>query len=141
MLAAVLAHLHNWFDDPRTRMRGRFAVVGGKLSVPDGKLLDGQFIRIVGSALNDGVYRWPTSGLADEEFTGEVWPLSVPKAVIELADEIGRWAEKHGDAARSPFASESDLGYSYAKQTRSDGLDGWQAAFKSDLDPYRKRVW
>ena len=53
--------------------------------------------------------------LDDEEFTGAVWALGIPKAVIQLADDIDAWRAKYesvNSQAMSPFQSESFGGYS-----------------------------
>ena len=149
MLEAVLEYLKNWFErDPVTRMRrvysGRLTASGGALSgVPEGFAVPGQRVRVRGSRLNDGLHDWPCSDLADEAFDGEVWALSVPKAVTDLADEVAAWCAEHGDAQNSPYASESFGGYSYTKATASGSQAGaggstWQSVFAARLAPWRK---
>ena len=79
--------------------------------------------------------------LEDETFTGAVWALAVPKAVVELAGEIATWQEKYRVVIESPYTSESFAGYSYTKASGagdSTGSGGWQAAFRARLNPYRK---
>jgi hypothetical protein len=60
--------LNNYFE--REIHTGTFTVENGSISLPF--LLNGQYFRIVGSVLNDGVYKYPCSGLTDESFRGEV---------------------------------------------------------------------
>lgn len=149
MLEAVLSYLNNWFErNPVTRernvVRGRFEVSGGALlGVPEGFLSEGQYLRIRGSRFSDGLHVWPCSGLADEEFAGSVWALSVPKAVTDLADEVAAWCEEYGAAQDSPYASESFGGYTYTKAGASGSQGGsqgatWQSAFAARLAPWRK---
>lgn len=149
MLEAVLEYLHNWFErNPVTRERnvakGRFEVRGGTLTgVPSGLLADGQFFRIRGSRLNDGVRPWPCEGqLEDEpEFIGSVWALSVPRAVTDLADEIAAWCKENSGVQNSPYASESFGGYSYTKgggSSASSQGGTWQSVFAARLAPWRK---
>lgn len=137
MLEEVLRHLKNWFLMPDGVHTGRFAVEEGTLALPF--LEEGQFFRICGSRFNDGLYRYPASGLREETFAGAVWVLGVPEAVTELAEEIGAWCEKHGGAP-GPYQSESFGGYSYTRA--ADGAAGgpltWQGAFRSRLAPYRR---
>ena len=73
-------------------------------------------------------------------FTGSVWALAIPKAVIELADEIQKWQEKNGEASVSPYRSESFGGYSYSKSTDAETGDAvtWQSSFKQQLSAWRK---
>lgn len=135
MLEQVLGELHNWFV--REVVEGDFTISGGRLLLPDGPaLLDGQYLRVVGSALNDGLHQWPVADLADEEFHGEVWALAVPAAVIELANEIDIWCKKNPESA---YTSESFGGYSYTKGSGADGMPmRWQDVFRRRLNQWRK---
>ena len=78
--------------------------------------------------------------LIDETFNGTIWALAIPKAVIELADEIQKWQEKNGEASVSPYQSESFGGYQYSKSTDAEtgGAVTWQSAFKQQLSAWRK---
>lgn len=135
MLEEILRHLNNWF--PVEIHEGEFAVEKGGIALPF--LKNNQYFRIVGSVFNDGLYQYPVSGLTDETFTGTVWALAIPNAVIALAEEISTWQEKNGDAASSPFTSESFGGYSYTKgNVNSSGNVSWQSVFKSRLNDWRR---
>lgn len=114
MLETVLQNLNNWFLVPDGVHAGEFTVQGGQLTLPF--LQTGQYFRVVGSVFNDGLHQYPVADLTDETFTGSVWALAVPKAVIELAEEIDAWQTKNGDPG--PFTSESFGGYSYSKATK-----------------------
>ena len=133
MLESVLHYLHNWF---------LVAVYDGLYTIKDGSielpfLQSGQYFRIVGSVLNDGVYSYPAENLKDEEFTGSIWALAVPSAVLSLVEEITAWQAKNG--ASGPYTSESFGGYSYTKATNASGAAvGWQDVFKAQLSPWRK---
>lgn len=132
MLEQVLRHLNNWFVvDVHD---GSFVVDGGGITLPF--LQDGQYFRVVGSVFNDGVYQYPAE-LKDETFCGEIWALSIPRDVLELTKEIEAWQEKNGEAAASPYASESFGGYSYSK-ANGNGAGGWQGAFRARLNDWRK---
>jgi hypothetical protein len=137
MLEQVLRHLNNWFLVDIHR--GVFTVENGSIALPF--LLTNQYFRIVGSVLNDGLHQYPAVDLTDETFTGSVWALAVPKAVIELSVEIEAWQEKNGEAVASPYQSESFGGYSYTKRSAgidSGTLNGWQDAFRGRLNDWRK---
>lgn len=136
MLEQVLLNLNNWFAVPDGTHAGEFTIEGGGITLPF--LSDGQYFRIIGSVFNDGLHRYPAEGLKDETFTGAVWALAVPQAVIELAGEIEKWQEKNGEAALSPFASESFGGYSYSKPSGDGAAVSWQTAFRAQLSPWRK---
>lgn len=136
MLENVLRHIRNWFvQDVYT---GTFSIEGGSLTLPS--LVEGQYVRIQGSAINDGVYQHQKEELANETFDGEVWALSVPRALLGLVTEIEAWQEKNGEAATGPYQSESFAGYSYTKATDSatGGAVTWEIVFRSRLNPWRK---
>lgn len=138
MLTEILQYLRNWFE--KTKYYGVFAIENGSIVGMDDKLLTGQYIRIIGSSLNDGVWIYPSDELRDEIFDGAVWGLALPPAVAALSVEIADWQTKNAEAVTSPYQSESFGGYSYSKG--SGGSDGggesWQSVFKSRLAPWRK---
>ena len=138
MLEQVLQHLNNWFLVGIHE--GTFTVENGSIALPF--LLTNQYFRICGSVFNDGLHQYPATDLTDETFTGTVWVLAVPKAVVVLAEDIAAWEEKNGEAVLSPYTSESFGGYSYTKASggnadKSAGT-GWQGAFKGRLNDWRK---
>lgn len=139
MLEQVLQEIHNWFQVEI--IPGAYRVEEGRLELPF--LREGQYYRIVGSVFNDGLHQYgqQDSGLKDEQFEGAIWPLAIPKAVASLAEEIAAWQAKYGEAAASPYTSESFGGYSYTKAGRGESTsanDGWQAVFRARLNPWRK---
>ncbi len=137
MLEELLRALRNWFV--RDKATGRIRVEGGALVPPEGlALADGQYIRVTGSVFNDGLHRWPCTGMADEEFVGTVWALAVPRAVVDLADEIEAWQTEHTEELDSPYASESFGGYSYTRVGGDGSPITWRQQFKARLDPWRK---
>ena len=151
MLYEVCNWLRNWFD--RARYVGQFVIENGelRLTYDDGQnfcpvnVVDGQYIRIINSALNDGVYRYPAL-LEDEEFDGGVWVMSPPKAFLAIVDEISAWCKTNGGAdaqVNSPYTSESFGGYSYSKAGSGDSANGgggtsWKDIFGSRLWQWRK---
>ena len=138
MLEQVLMNIRNWFPVKGGIHSGTFTIKDGSITLPF--LLTNQYFRIVGSVFNDGLHQYPAVDLTDETFTGSVWALAVPKAVIDLADEIQKWQEKNGAASISPYQSESFGGYSYSKATDAEtgGAVTWQSAFKRQLSVWRK---
>lgn len=140
MLEAVLIHLKNWFVVPCGVHEGIYTITNKSIELPF--LQDGQYYRICGSVFNDGLHKYGDfeDDLQDETFTGTVWALAVPKAVVDLAEKIEEWQTKNGDAVASPFTSESFGGYSYTKATDSStGAQAtWETVFRSQLNPYRK---
>ena len=138
MLEQVLMNIRNWFSVDGGIYSGTFTIEDGGITLPF--LANGQYFRICGSVFNDGLHQYPEDDLVDETFNGTILALAIPKAVIELADEIGAWQEKNGEASASPYQSESFGGYSYSKATDAEtgGAVTWQSAFKKQLSAWRK---
>lgn len=146
MLTELCAELKNYFlrDREADIHYGEYTISGGSINLPF--LLNGQYFRIVGSVLNDGVYQYPVNGLTDEVFTGAVWAMAVPPAVVALSTEIEEWQSKYGgvdSANMSPFSSESFGGYSYQKAqgfASSGGgmLTSWKDLYASRLNKWRR---
>ena len=142
MLTELCAELKNYFLKNREEdiHYGEYTISSGSIDLPF--LLDGQYFRIVGSVLNDGVYQYPAVDLSDETFTGAVWAMAVPPAVVALAADIEAWNTKNADIIASPFMSESFGGYSYTKgsaygESGSSAMT-WQKQFASCLSKWRK---
>lgn len=152
MLTEICQYLRNWFT--RAKYFGEFEIVDGELQgrFDNGaefsaiNLLDGQYYRIIGSVLNDGVHRHPADDLKDEVFSGAVWSMAVPPAVLEIAEQIGEWQNTYGKTdgqMLSPYSSESFGGYSYTKASGSSASDSaggvtWASVFGARLAPWRK---
>ena len=138
MLEQVLMNIRRWFPVDGGIHSGTFTIKDGGITLPF--LAEGQYFRICGSVFNDGLHQYNVLDLTDETFTGTIWALAIPKAVIELADEIQKWKEKNGEASVSPYQSESFGGYSYSKATDAEtgGAVTWQSAFKQQLSAWRK---
>lgn len=142
MLGDICEELNNWdFNKGAKKHFGKFTISDGSLDVDF--LKSGQYYRIVGSGMNDGVYQYPTSDLIDETFDGAVWEMAVPKEVQKLVTEIEQWTSKYAEALESPYQSESFGGYSYSKASVTGSGNGssgvtWQSAFHSRLNRWRK---
>ena len=135
MLEEILMHLHNWFVVEGGVHAGKFSIKDGGIALPF--LVPGQYFRIKGSILNDGVYQYPVADLADEDFTGEIWAMSVPKALLSTVEDIEAWVKKHPDTI---YVSESFGGYSRTLST--NGATGtpstWRDVFQGRLNAWRK---
>lgn len=145
MLTDLCAEIRNYFirDYRNDIHNGTFTISDGNIEPLD-FLQNDQYFRIVGSVFNDGVHKYGEAGLTDEVFTGAVWAMAVPPAVIALSDEIDAWLADHASELSSPYQSESFGGYSYSKPSaysagKRNGLAyGWQSHFATRLDPYRR---
>lgn len=137
MLENVLRHLKNWFC--RTIHSGTYTISIGQIDLPF--LRSGQYFRIIGSVFNDGVYQYNDElTLTDETFTGEIWALAIPRALLDTVEEIEAWEAKNGETVSGPYTSESFGGYSYTKATdaQTGGAVTWQGTFRSRLNIWRK---
>lgn len=137
MLTELCAEVRNYFCNESDIHFGKYKISGGSIAPLD-FLKEGQYFRIVGSVLNDGVYKYPTSELADESFEGAVWAMNVPPSFIALADKIKAFQES--DAGKpSAYTSESFGGYAYSRATNGKGgLATWRTVFGDDLKKYRR---
>ena len=145
MLTELCAEIRNYFlrDYRKDIHAGTFTISGGDIESLF-FLSAGQYFRIVGSIFNDGVWKYGEGGLTDESFTGEIWAMAVPPAVIALSEEVDAWKDANAEVLSSPYQSESFGGYSYSKGSGSTGTSGrigaysWQDQFASKLSPYRR---
>lgn len=127
-------NLRNYFECEKRK--GVFEIKNGTIDLPF--LLNGQYFRICGSVLNDGVFRYPHNSFLDETFSGEIWAMAVPPRLVALLAEINEWDEKYGE--QTPYSSESFGGYSYSRVTDSmtGGAVTWQSVFRQRLNNWRK---
>lgn len=146
-MTELCAELHNWFDRGQPKFKGAFEISNGKLTNEEflATIQLNQYFRIIGSVFNDGVFKNTESlSLTDEKFDGTIWLMSVPKAVVDLSDEIDEWLEKYEDVSTSPFQSESFGGYAYSKASSATadgarvGALSWQSIFANRLNRWRK---
>lgn len=115
-------------------MTDTFRIASGALDVEG--LAEGQYFRVEGSIFNDGLHRYGAADMADETFTGRIWPLAIPRAVIDLSEEVARWCEENPP---TDFVSESFGGYTYSRGSGTNArVGGWAAAFASRLNAWRK---
>ena len=147
MLTEVCAEIKNYFTYEGDKHFGDFAIVNGQITPSFDFPTD--YIRIVGSHLNDGVHKLSDADLVDEaQFHGAIWIMSPPAAFLALVGEIETWQEMNGKAdsvAMSPFQSESFGGYSYSKASGGTSASGggssvptWASVYATRLNLYRR---
>lgn len=148
------AECRNYFAPANKKTTNSFIhsgefVISSHAIAPLDFIQSGQYFRIVGSAMNDGVYCNTVQGLAvltDETFTGAIWEMSVPRAFLALCEEIAAWRSKNesADSANmSPFIAESFAGYSYQKgglnqSTGTGNSMSWQNQYAKRLNAWRR---
>lgn len=135
----ICDYIHNYFEVDE--VSGEFTIADGSLEASF--LSENQYYRIQGSVFNDGVYKYPSTNLTDETFTGKVTAMAVPKDVLAVLDEATQWENDNAKVLQSPLNSESFGGYSYSKgsSSKKDGSQGqitWRDVFGDKLKAYRK---
>lgn len=148
MMTELCQELRNWFDRGMDKWTDEtITIENGELVGFSDRLQENQYFRVLGSVFNDGAHKYGEADLSDETFTGSIWAMAVPPAVIALASDIEAWNEKYGGVdgpTMSPFTSESFGGYSYTKAAGSGTGDSggaggtWESAFRSRLNMWRK---
>lgn len=151
MLQQVCDFVHNYFK--HYTYYKTFTVTNGSVEGIENLAAIGQRFKIIGSALNDGIYTRTADGIFDDDgenaielnaetFDGCIIAMSVPIAFLRLVQDIKEWVEKNRTALESPYQSESFGGYSYTKAVgvgaNAGGVVGWQDVFRSRLNAYRK---
>lgn len=132
--------VNNYFE--QTRIFGKFEIANGNIDLNRYGIQEGQYIRVVGSVFNDGVYQYPIppeNELVDEKFDGAIWVMAVPSSVVTQIEEINQWEATNQSTLNSPYQSESFGGYSYTlKAENAEGGLNWQTHFRRKLDRWRK---
>ena len=144
MLTEICAYLKNYFETERRI--GTIQITGGEIYCDGVKveLEDGQHFALFRDRFVLGVYE-KGDEIPDKTFTGAVWPMDIPEAIIQADQWAEAWKQKNGAAtsdANGPFQSESFGGYSYSKAAGGGAGVGSsvfdQAQFKAMLAPYKK---
>lgn len=147
MIGEICAEIKNYFTYEDDKYIGDFVISSGQISPVIDFPTD--YIRIIGSRLNDGVHKKKDGvfQLIDESFHGAIWIMSPTADFLALIEEIEAWQTANGSvnsAAMSPFQSESFGGYSYSKASGGSSDSGassvptWQATYASRLNQYRR---
>lgn len=135
MIGELLHEIRNYFD--MSRHFGTFRIVDGSPILDEIPIQEGQYFRVCGSVFNDGVYKYPATGMKDEEWRGAIWLLAIPQEVIDLSNAIDAWNDQYGP--KGPYTSESFAGYSYTKATsKNGGTYTWRDEFSNQLNKWRK---
>lgn len=130
---ATMQSVNNYFE--RTVELGSYTIAENSIAVR-GTYKVGQYVRIMDSMLNDGVYKIKTfsSGaigldatLINENFTGYIVGLAVPPEFVALATKVTAWSH-HG------VSSESIPNYSVSFKAGSGA-----EAYAAELAKYKKQ--
>ncbi|NCC84029.1 MAG: hypothetical protein EOM03_07870 [Clostridia bacterium] len=144
MLNEICEHLKNFFDrrdgEYIDRTAGAFVISDGVISPLSSSLIGGQYIRIVGSLLNDGIWLLPADltieDLQDETFTGAIFGLAIPRDLVTLDTEITAYVAAN---PASGYVSESFGGWSGSRATGASGAPlSWKTIYGARLNRWRK---
>lgn len=135
----LLNYLNNYFVKTFEISALTFDSAGKTISGASGTYLEGQYILIEDTVLNDGVYKITditagvitvTEALQDETNTAYLWGLTIPGTVVALESEIATFKASTSDG----LASESQGSRSVSFKNGSS----WSEVFKARLTPYRR---
>jgi len=134
-------------------IRNYYIVDGGWASKVDadglivndaGIYMPGAYVWVVGSVINDGVYK--VIGIEGNKLTVDgslqaemierryrVYLLGIPKAVLDLAEEIMAYNDKNASGVKSESLGDYSVSYGGSAEDGS-----WVSVFKKRLAPYRK---
>ena len=138
----LMQECNNYFY--KTYEHSTFAIQNNVIN-STGKYLVGQYIKIEGSILNDGVYKIESmnnnkiniTGLQDEVFEGCIYGLAVPKGFIDLSGKIKQFIDDP-KAKITNVTSESFNNYSYSRGTKQNGANiTWNDIFINDINSYK----
>lgn len=141
MICDLMNLTNNYFE--KFYIHGNIEIADGKLKLPS-QFIKGQYIRIINSLLNDGVYKIQeksgelatlSSFLSDEIFTGFVVGLAVPKTFEDLSVSIDEWNTKNKN--RKGLSSESSLGGYYSWSANAKNVE---EAFSSEIAQYKRPI-
>lgn len=120
-------------------LAGDFTIATNVISGANSGYKVGQYIRILDSFFNDGVYKIKTivsagtyeleGTLTDEEYSGFVCGLKVPPDFVSLSEEIDAYNAKSGDGVSSESIPNYSVSYSGKK---------YQEQFADEISRYRK---
>lgn len=137
----ILNYINNYFAI--SKEENNFNINNNAIQVR-GNYLQGQYIKLEGSILNDGIYKVETLvdntitivGAINEEFKGTIYGLAIPKEIIGLSKKFEEQKEK---IVSSVYDSESFGEYSYTLAKNSKG-EVYTAidTIRNDLKKYRK---
>lgn len=144
-LSRICADLRNYFIRVGQDVYTGTYTVNNHSITPLPPLISGQYFRVVGSVLNDGVYQYGNTEsmekLKNETFDGAIWAMRVPSSFLDLVADYDRLNAKIEELALVSvgFASESFDGYSYTLSSGAPAeLLQWKSRLDSELNQYRR---
>lgn len=142
MLNEVLQSINNYFVDDYCDMSA--ITLDSIIVETPSKFIEGQYVLIIGSKMNDGVYL--VSNIDGTELTLDasfdfvpettkdmvVCSLSIPRAILSIVDEIVAYNAKNDGSVKSESLGDYSVSYG-GNQDAS-----WITVFRRKLTPYKK---
>ena len=167
MLNQVLDYLNNHFEVPErtiTSVSTTIYPAGSELTVTftandtitgdfsESAFVAGDYIRIIGSNLNDYVFKIAIKSdtkinidttvdyliETEPEVAVAINKCYIKKPLLGLIDEIKTWNDNNSQKAGITSESIDDYSVTFDKSTI---VSGWQGAFYGRLSAYRKKRW
>jgi hypothetical protein len=138
MYATLLA-CNNFFE--RSSEYGRYTISENAIAVR-GDYKAGQYVRIMDSLLNDGVYKIASveageitldATLTDEEFCGYIVGLAIPNEFVTLAAKVEAFTNRG-------IASESIPNYSVSFNAKN-GVEAYRSDLQAYMKPFQSRYY
>lgn len=138
MYATLLA-CNNFFE--RSSEYGRYTISENAIAVR-GDYKAGQYVRIMDSLLNDGVYKIASveagkitlnETLTDEEFCGYIVGLAIPNEFVTLAAKVEAFTNRG-------IASESIPNYSVSFNAKN-GVEAYRSDLQAYMKPFQSRYY
>lgn len=143
MIEQVLRYINNFYLYDKAT--GQSVELNGFISNDYEIYLPGQYIYVVGTVLNDGVYLIESIDtltgklVTDKPLEPEsgrrfmIYAMRVPKALQDLVKEIEAYNIKNPEGVKSESLGDYSVTYGGNQITSS-----WQASFSAKLAPYKK---
>ena len=82
-MTEICEYLHNWFCEDSDKIIGNIVVGDSEITVPYGVIQPGQYIRIIDSVFNNGVWQYGEAGFVPETLDTELYD-----GVITVENEV-----------------------------------------------------
>lgn len=144
MIASIMNYINNYFSRTVERVT---AVIDGTAKTITGSFgetyLAGQYIRLSGTILNDGVYKIASVAgtviTVEEDLLDEspaegyyLWGLAPPKAFLEVVDDIKTYITANGTSTGLKSETQGKRSVTYASDST------WQGVYANALGSWRK---
>ena len=142
MLLDVMRATNNFFAV--SKIEADWQIKNNVLDLSEYKdvFLNGQYLAITNSILNNNIYKltdYKISDLNDEEFRGAIYGLAPPPDFLQLVQEVEEFEKVETSQQNRRIVSERFENYSWTAATDANGqLASWQVVYKDRLRKFRR---